>query len=511
MFDRRMTRLALAFCALALVSLSLPAKAEARDGIEFCLAKDYQWRAVEHLALAEEYGLDDCSTIFWHVHHPQNIRDPLGWVIVEYFNKGHNQIIMPMILNGGHLSTVGKSEVSESGTTSTAGNLEMIISGYYDQALIDLAAKTRRVGKPILLVPMYEGDGNWFPWAMFTDGNSPELFVKAYIHVVEIFRQHEAPVTFGLSLNRRDAKGQPVGTIDMWFDELIPYIDEFFLSSYCRSGTNPSSYQEPRSFAEEFGPAYDILAARTDKPINVGETATTEKCGNRFEWYEQMLVSLETRFPQVKRVTFFFGTVPIGAASNPDEPIVWGFQTPEERQVFRHMLNDFRARLDESDRTEAAPAENGQPSLKHLRWRAEGSLFADLSQTFVGVENEARNPVTGNEFGRVGTFFTSRLTQTFRAEVADGVEIGPRFFTGLDFSDEPNMWWTHRFQNGVALDACFDAAFALWGDMCAFVEGRHILYLADAPDRFSQGFGGREGEVQARAGIRVNFGWNLLD
>jgi len=161
--------------------------------------------------------------------------------------------------------------------------------------------------------------------------------------VVEVFRTANAPVEFELNLNRRDGASPPgvMTDIETWFLGLDPYVDVYSISSYNRCKTNATAYQDWRSFTTEFEPAYTALAAKTTKPINVAEVATADFCGPKLPWYVNMVSDIEDKFPQVEMITFYFGTVPVGAASN-DVPIEWGFPTDSQIEAFATVIKLWR-------------------------------------------------------------------------------------------------------------------------------------------------------------------------
>lgn len=334
------------FLVLVLAFLSFMNLAKAQEverTLSFGLAKDSAWDTSEHRRQMAVHGLLDHAVVFYNLTAPDNVRDPYGWVKTEYIDR-NIPVVLTLIFSDVDEDVHATSEGSDGATTS--GVLKKVSSGFYDEELARLAIAITNSGWPIVVRPLHEADGNWYEWGMYADGNTPEDYVAAFVHVVEVFRAAKAPVRFELNLNRRDG-ASPSGVltdIDRWFSALDPYVDMYSISSYNRCKTNADSYQEWRSFTEEFEPAYAALSQKTAKPINVAEVATTDLCGPKLSWYVNMISDIEVMFSQVEMVTFYFGTVPIGAASN-DVPIEWGFPTDSQRESFAIVLMLWREYL----------------------------------------------------------------------------------------------------------------------------------------------------------------------
>ena len=63
-----------------------------------------------------------------------------------------------------------------------------IIKGKHDQYIRDWAKAAKAYGKPVIVRFAHEMNGDWFPWSMTSNGNTPERFVKAWRHIVIEFR-----------------------------------------------------------------------------------------------------------------------------------------------------------------------------------------------------------------------------------------------------------------------------------------------------------------------------------
>lgn len=319
------------------VALSTASAQESTRTISFGLAKALEWDTSQHRTEMARHGLTDHSVIFYNLCDPDNVAKPYGWVQTEYLDRNIS-VVLTLIVDCTSTDVASASE----GIAAT-GELRRIADGAYDGELTRLAKAIAEDGRPIVVRALHEGDGNWYKWGMYAEGNTVEDYTAAFGHIVRVFRSVDAPVKFELNLNRRDGKSPPgvLTDIEAWFPALDSVVDFYSISTYNRCMTNADTYQEWRSFTEEFEPAYTALAAKTSKPINVAEVATTDLCGPNLPWYMNMVGDIADEFPQVEMITFYFGTVPIGAASN-DVVIVWGFPTDSQRQAFSRMINLWR-------------------------------------------------------------------------------------------------------------------------------------------------------------------------
>src|SRR5690606_18317976 len=66
-------------------------------------------------------------------------------------------------------------------------SLESIVQGKHDRYIKEWARMSRRTHGKILLRFAHEMNGNWYPWATQVNGNSPELYIRAWKHVYQLF------------------------------------------------------------------------------------------------------------------------------------------------------------------------------------------------------------------------------------------------------------------------------------------------------------------------------------
>ena len=521
---RRLTGLATSLC------LFLPVIAQAE--VSLGLAKDNDWSSSEHIARMEAYGLTDHGTIYYKLMSDANRTNPYDWVEQNYLDAGIDTL-MVLIIDDGARSTVGTSEGTDV-SAGVPGLMEQVSRGDFDEALIELATEIRMDGRDITIRPFHEIDGGWYQWGIYADGNSADLAVSAVEHVIDVFEAvGTTNVTWEINFNRRDGRGEVLGEAEY----LIPALEavgvtQWSVSTYNRCGTS-ARYDEERSFADDFGPIYDRIAALSELPINVAEVSTSGLCAPKTPWFEEMLVSLDQRFPRTQEVTFFFGIVPIGKASNV-VPIYWGYdQSFLGLQQFRELM-DAR-RLVENEEVHVAPLSQppvrqappatvspqrtaapvrvapvvrteevqvvptrGPLGFSSTPWSAWGRLSLPL----VEEGNPALNPVTGNEFGETGPLFRWTLTQ--KALWDEGsFEHGPGLHFGGVHSLNDDQWWNNSVDVGLTYGFYWDAprrGSVDWGGWSAELYGGRRQYLVSVPERY-------EGDGEWMLGL--NFTYSL--
>lgn len=473
---------------------SVGVAAQDERDLTFCLAKDDAWNSVAHKIRMKELNTN-CATLYYKLMSAENRAHPYDWIKDNYLDSGHD-VVLTLILDNGVTSTVGSSEGTDV-SAGVPGLLERVVGGEFDKALNQLIAKIVKDGRHIVVRPMHEIDGGWYPWGIYAKGNSPELAVAAVKHVVTMFKAAHAPVTFEINFNRRDARDKVLGEAERYLPQLDQLVDAYSVSSYNRCGTAPK-YQKERSFADDFRPIYEKLAGLTNKPINVAEVSTSGECSPRLPWFREMLKAIDTEFTRVEMVTFYFGTVPIGKASN-TKPIQWGLNSNQERLAFRDLLNQYRQKWHTKLKQEKV--------LKtKYAFRAPWSVSAQLIVPFDETANPALNPVTGNEFGETGSVLRIQLQQRMLFDAGNGFEAGPGVRFGLVESPNDNQWWNNQSTAGVSFGLYRDLPKGniQWGGWSVELYAERRQFTTSAPDRYK---GNSETWVGIRAGFNVGGDW----
>jgi hypothetical protein len=143
----------------------------------------------------------------------------------------------------------------------TGVSLKSIANGQYDTYLKNFAASVRDFRHPVVISFGHEMNGTWYSWGW--KHTSPKVFVKAWQHIVHLFRSVGADnVTWMWTVNWITLDEGP---IRRWWPG----------SSYVTWAAIDGYYYSPSdTFTTKFGPT--IAAIRklsSKKPILIGETA----------------------------------------------------------------------------------------------------------------------------------------------------------------------------------------------------------------------------------------------
>ena len=318
-------------CVLGLFTSSVYAK----EPIRFCLAKDDTFpSSKEHKARMERWDID-CATVYWKLNAPDNRKHPYEWIRRGYLDEGYEVIMVLIIDDGG--STVAIGEDSE----IAIGNLQKVTDGKYDDALRALAKKIAKDGRPIKIRIFPEFDGYWFPWGIYAEDNSVYTLIQAVAHVTSILWAEEGNdkiITFDANVNRRDGNGDVLNDAPQYTPIFNKLFGSYSISSYDRGGT-AFTHLFPRSFRYDFKPTYDTLSSMAPNTcLNVAEVSTAGSYGrSKIEWFTQMLEDVDTYFPRICEITFFFGT---GTATN-GSTIDWSLDE-KDYDAFGTLLKQHR-------------------------------------------------------------------------------------------------------------------------------------------------------------------------
>lgn len=177
--------------------------------------------------------------------------------------------------------------------------LKQIANGYYDDDIKRWARELRDNGRPVILRPLHEFNGDWYPWGVYTKKNSIDDFIPAWRHIVYIFDTEGADnVQFELCYNRKTWGN---GSKDHTFATFYPgdnYVDIVGIDGFNRPhtwSTFDDIYREP----------YNQLVNITEKPIWIQEMASTSIGGNKTEWIIDAFDKIATEYPRVESVTWF--------------------------------------------------------------------------------------------------------------------------------------------------------------------------------------------------------------
>jgi hypothetical protein len=188
-------------------------------------------------------------------------------------------------------------------------NLYSITEGHFDNFFSKWARQIKQVKGTVLLRILHEFNGDWYPWCVSKNDKNPEMLVKAYRHIHDIFaKENVTNVRFIWcpgSLSVPQEKWNYI--MDAYPGD--GYVDFVALDIY--NGAGKSFLW--RSFRKEGIENYFILTQLLPgKPLLVCEVASRERKASepvagqtKAEWIEEMSEALKTDFTKVKLISWF--------------------------------------------------------------------------------------------------------------------------------------------------------------------------------------------------------------
>jgi beta-mannanase len=209
----------------------------------------------------------------------------------------------------------------------TDGTLQAILDGVHDEYMKRFAAGVRDFGKPVLIRWGHEMNGDWYPWSGVKNGggqldgfgdpgkpDGPERFIAAYRYIHQLFQSEGAQnalwvwcpnAPFEAVENAYGAGGWNAAANYYPGDDVVDWL--------CFDGYNwgTSAYGQRfnsrwASFDEIFGESYrQLQVINSDKPILIGEFASTEDGGDKAAWIRAAFDSIQNRYPQIRGLVWF--------------------------------------------------------------------------------------------------------------------------------------------------------------------------------------------------------------
>jgi mannan endo-1,4-beta-mannosidase len=347
-------------------------------------------------------------------------------------------------------------------------NLRDIASGEYDSYLTDFAETLKDDGRMIWLRPLHEFNGNWYSWSVFYEGNSITDFVPAWRHVVQIFRDHDAPVKFQLNYNRINGLDNPTA-----FNDFYPgdeWVDLVSITSFNRAYTD-EWHQFWHSFTEDFDNAYNQITAITEKPIGVAETSSTSIKGDKSQWIIDAFNSIANNYTKVQQVSWFLQNKVINGAL-----CDWDLNTPEEKQAFTKGMNTIRNL--NSPTTNTHLAVQGMDNRIYLRlydtstttWNNWASLPGSTgdSPAVAVCRNELHIVVRGTEKGQIWHGYANLINGIFSGwTLLSGTTPSPPMLT----ANSTHVCLVVRGSDNVIYYRFYELEAKAWGDWSSVPDG----------------------------------------
>jgi hypothetical protein len=175
--------------------------------------------------------------------------------------------------------------------------LTEIAAGDHDGYLVESARDARRWGRPIYVRFAHEMNGDWYPWG--TSGNSERDYVRAWRHVVRVFRREGATNVRWVWTPNADSEGlERIRAL---------YPGDRFVDWVGLSGFSWGGPWEWESAIEIFRRSYRTVTRLTRKPFMIAETAAGEDGGDKAAWIRSAFACELPAMPRVRAVVWFNG------------------------------------------------------------------------------------------------------------------------------------------------------------------------------------------------------------
>lgn len=223
-------------------------------------------------------------------HQPSVYEFAQGWAVNQFDRSAIDKVakrgMLPLI-SWEPWDYQHRSKIPSLAGDQPAYSLSHIINGDYDGYIRSWAEGVKSLPYTIAIRFAHEMNGFWYPWGVFTNGNSVGEYVRAWRHVHDIFTRIGAKnIVWVWSPNI------------IWNDstnlaELYPgnsYVDWIGLSGYY--GTPGTLLY--KSFDATFAKTIAQLRRFTSKPLVITETGATNVSGLMAHWITQMFRQLPT-------------------------------------------------------------------------------------------------------------------------------------------------------------------------------------------------------------------------
>lgn len=186
-------------------------------------------------------------------------------------------------------------------TKQPAYRLKAINDGVFDAYIRQWAVDIKKLGGPVMLRPMHEMNGNWYPWGGTVNGNKPAEFVTAWRRIHDIFEAEGATnVTWVWSINHESVPSGDDNAYAAYYpgDE---YVDWTSISGF-NWGTT-SNYSRWMPFTHWYAKPLGYLKT-IKKPICISEFASVEQGGKKSVWITDAYTRIRAN-SQVRAIIYY--------------------------------------------------------------------------------------------------------------------------------------------------------------------------------------------------------------
>lgn len=181
-------------------------------------------------------------------------------------------------------------------------SLARINAGDFDAYIRQWARGVKSVNGPVMIRPMHEMNGSWYPWCGPVNGNTPAQFRSAWRRIHRLFEEEGAEnVTWVWSINRTNS---PTRRFTNTYSVYYPgrdYVDWTSVSGFNFGDTRPKS--EWSSFERLYATPLSYLRS-LGKPVILSEFGSVTGGGDKSAWIRDSYRRIKAR-PEIKAVVYY--------------------------------------------------------------------------------------------------------------------------------------------------------------------------------------------------------------
>jgi hypothetical protein len=186
--------------------------------------------------------------------------------------------------------------------------LKEVVEGKKDSYFKTWAKAVKAWGYPMFFRWTWEMNGTWFQWGAEAAAN-PTLYKEAWWHLHDIVEEQGASnVTWVWCPNLSFPGSTSLSSLypGKESEGKSKYVDWTCLDGY-NFGTNPEQPDSWKSFSTLYTTSYnELLSLAPNKPIMIGEMASTEYGGSKASWITDAIgTQIPKNFPKIKAVVWF--------------------------------------------------------------------------------------------------------------------------------------------------------------------------------------------------------------
>jgi hypothetical protein len=182
-------------------------------------------------------------------------------------------------------------------------DLDSIIDGTHDAYIKQYADDIKASGVPVYLRLMHEMNGDWYPYGDGVNGNTPDEYKKAWIHVHDLFEAEGATNVKWVWCPNVDAPNWRATHSMSSFYPGDAYVDWVALDGYNWSSVHDDPWL---SFDQIFSGSYsEITSVAPTKPLMVVETASEELGGDKAQWIKDLEADIKSKYPKIEALIWF--------------------------------------------------------------------------------------------------------------------------------------------------------------------------------------------------------------